>query len=376
MSGIYIHVPFCWQRCHYCDFYSTLNLNKRKEFSEKIILEIRSRSSFISDSEVNTIYFGGGTPSLMDTGDIAGIISEIKTVFNLSPDHEITLEANPDDIGMKYLEGIQKAGVNRLSIGIQSFDDKDLELMNRRHNSVGAVNSVRDAYRSGFENISIDLIYGLPGQDMEAWLVNLEKAVEMRPEHISSYNLTYEKGTNFYRWLKEGKLKETDDESSLWMFRKSVEFLEKEGYEHYEISNYAREGKYSRHNTKYWFGEQYLGLGPSAHSYNGKTRCWNISSLRKWLESDIGSAGSISLEEIDSQTARNEMIMTRLRTKWGIPGEEYVEKFGSKSWDELLLMAKSFLSRGLMEKTTTGLAITEKGKFLSDGIISDLFVLE
>ena len=376
MSGIYIHVPFCWQRCHYCDFYSTLNLDKRKEFTEKIIIELRNRNDFISDRKTDTIYFGGGTPSLLEPVDISAIICEIKSVFNLSPGAEITLEANPDDIDKDYLDSIRRAGINRLSIGIQSFDDKDLKLMNRRHDSKGAVRSVMDAYSSGFENISIDLIYGLPGQGREDWLVNLEKAVELGPEHISAYNLTYEKGTNFYRWLKEGKIMETDDEISLNMFQKCDELLEGAGYEHYEISNYARDGKYSRHNNKYWFGEQYLGLGPSAHSYNGETRSWNVSNLRKWLDTDIGSPGFSSLEEIDDQTARNEMIMTRLRTKWGIPEGEYIKKFGPQSWDELLQMAKSFLIRSQMEKTKTGLAITEKGKFLSDGIIAELFILE
>ena len=376
MSGIYIHVPFCWQRCHYCDFYSTLKTGKRKEFAEKILKEIGLRRDFISDRNVDTIYFGGGTPSLLDPKDLGKIISEVKNSFSLDDDHEITLEANPDDLTTEYLKKIRGTGINRLSIGVQSFDDKDLQMLNRRHDSARATEAVKDSCLNGIENISIDLIYGLPGQDIGSWIKNLEKAAQLMPEHISAYNLTYEKGTNFYRWLKEGKIQETSDEESNEMFETAVDFLRKHGFEQYEISNYARDGKYSRHNTKYWFGEQYLGLGPSAHSFNGRIRQWNISNLEKWLDSDFGRGDFYHEEEIDPATSRNEMIMTRLRTKWGIPKDEYVRRFGKESWKELLYTAKNFIENGLMEYNERSLVISLKGKFLSDGIIADLFVLD
>ena len=386
MTGIYIHVPFCIQRCHYCDFYSTLRLKDRDRFTKCLLDEISQRKKFINNKNVDTIYFGGGTPSLLSAESISAVIKRIYSCFNIQDDVEITLELNPDDMNSSYLSELAKTGVNRLSIGIQSFLNDDLELMNRRHNSNEALMAVDLARKSGFENISIDLIYGLPKQDLKAWKKNLEIAVELNVEHISAYHLTYENGTNFYKWLKEGELKEAKDQHSLEMFGMAIDILERNGFEHYEISNFARDKKYSRHNTKYWFGEEYLGLGPSAHSYNGEVRQWNIANLGAWLGEDAPTSRDLRFattrlknkegrkeEYIDLQTRRNEMIMTRLRTMWGISEKDYTKLFGENSWQELIKLSSGYIKKGLLEQNDLGLVLTNRGKFVADGIISDLF---
>ena len=380
MTGIYIHVPFCIQRCHYCDFYSTLRLKDRDIFTDAIIREISQKRDFLNSKKVDTIYFGGGTPSLLPADSIKKIVSELDLHYLLQSDTEICLEANPDDLNANYLSSIKEAGINRLSIGIQSFLDKDLKLLNRRHDSTEAIEAVNIAQQAGFKSISIDLIYGLPDQKIEDWKNNLDIAVQLAVEHISAYHLTYEKGTNFYKWLKEGRLKEAHDELSLEMFAMLVEIFESNGYEQYEISNFARDGKYSRHNIKYWFGEEYLGLGPSAHSYNGKVRQWNVSDLDAWIkqglgENGSGENGSGEIEYIDEKTRRNEMIMTRLRTMWGIPEEEFTTLFGQTAWSELLNLSSGYIKSGLLKLKNQALILTNRGEFLSDGIIADLFML-
>ncbi len=375
MTGIYIHIPFCIQRCHYCDFYSTLRLKDRDVFIDNIISEISQRRDFLNNKNVDTIYFGGGTPSLLSANDLERIIKELNNHFILDQNIEICLEANPDDLNAEYLSKIKKIGINRLSIGIQSFLDKDLKLLNRRHNSREAVDAVKLAQEAGFDSISIDLIYGLPEQNIADWKSNLYHALKLSVEHISAYHLTYEKGTNFYKWLKEGKLKEAHDELSLEMFDLALKTLENHGYEQYEISNFARDKKYSRHNTKYWFGEEYLGLGPSAHSYNGRSREWNVSNIDAWINQDKKEHARGEIEFIDQKTRRNELIMTRLRTKWGIPKDEFITLFGKQAWIEILNLSSEYLKSGLLEIKNEALTLTTKGKFLSDGIIADLFLL-
>ena len=387
MTGIYIHVPFCIQRCHYCDFYSTLRLKDRGSFTDCIVDEILLRNDFIKNKNVDTIYFGGGTPSLLSPDSISAVIKKIYSCFNVQDDAEITMELNPDDMNSAYLSELAKTGVNRLSVGIQSFLDDDLKLMNRRHNSNEALIAVDLARKSGFESISIDLIYGLPNQELSAWKKNLEIATQMPVEHISAYHLIYEKGTNFYKWLKDGKLNEVRDQQSLEMFGMAIDILEENGFEQYEISNFARDKKYSRHNTKYWFGEEYLGLGPSAHSYNGEIRQWNIANLSKWMGEDTrckiqdtgfkmqGQKTKREEENIDLVTRRNEMIMTRLRTMWGIQEKNFTEMFGKDSWSELLDLSSGYIKSGLLEQNGSGLVLSKEGKFMADGIISDLFLI-
>jgi len=375
MSGIYIHVPFCYQRCHYCDFYSTISLDKRKLFTERLIEEISERKSFLEGEEIDSIYFGGGTPSVLKAESIDLIIKSIKSTFSLKDDVEVTLEANPDDLDRKYLKELTGTCVNRLSIGIQSFNNDDLKRLNRRHDSEQAADAVIVASSYGYSNISIDLIYGLPDQNPDKWESILNQAINLPVNHISAYHLTYEKGTNFYKWLIEGRLRETKEEISLDLFRLAVKILENNGFEHYEISNYAKNKQYSRHNTKYWFGEKYLGVGPSAHSYDGKNRFWNVSDLEKWLIQKEEIEKSQEYEIVDRTTKRNEMIMTRLRTIWGISSHDFIKQFGQEEWVMLYNMAERFLKNDLMVFDKQSLMITRKGKFLSDGIIADLFIV-
>ena len=375
MPGIYIHIPFCLQRCHYCDFYSTIRLDDRNLFYQCLIKELGLRKDFINDEKIDTVYFGGGTPSVVSPSDISGILKEIKGCCLVAGDAEISLEANPDDMSREYLDELAGTEVNRLSVGIQSFNDSNLVMLNRRHSAGQAIDAINKACEYGFTNLSIDLIYGLPGQTAAGWTENLKTAVSLPVDHISAYHLSYEKGTRFYKWLKKGRLEESKEELSLELFETAVEILGSAGFEHYEISNFARNGMYSRHNTAYWLGEKYLGLGPSAHSYNGIIRQWNVSNLDKWMKGCREGVIDAETENIDIQTRRNEMIMTRLRTQWGISESEYISVFGQDSWHELMKMAGPFISEGLMTIVDKHLIITNKGKFLSDGIISNLFIV-
>lgn len=375
MSGIYIHVPFCYQRCHYCNFYSTVRLSDRNAFIAALIREIAGRKGFLKNEKLNTIYFGGGTPSVLDSDSIAHIFDKIAADYFIEENAEITLEANPDDLNKKYLTDLRDIGVNRLSVGIQSFIDTDLRKLNRRHNSKQAIEAVQLAHECGFTRISIDLMYGLPEQTEELWETNLKIAASLPVDHISAYHLIYEKGTKFYKWLNEGVLSEAEENLSLEFFNKTIEVLEREGFEHYEIASFARNKQYSRHNTKYWFGEKYLGLGPSAHSYNGQIRQWNVDDIDEWMKQDYDSNMVLRSEDIDLSTKRNEMIMTRLRTMWGIPEAEYTREFGYESWENLLKRASPFIDKKLLALTDNVLCITREGKFLSDGIIADLFIV-
>ncbi|MFO7617009.1 MAG: radical SAM family heme chaperone HemW [Bacteroidales bacterium] len=373
MNGIYIHVPFCLSKCGYCDFYSiTRNLDKGR-FAEAIGRELNYRSDYLAEKEIDTIYFGGGTPSLLKPLQLESILGSVTDHFTLAGDHEITLEANPDDLDEELLNAFRSIGINRLSIGIQSFEDQHLKLMNRRHASAQAVSAVRKAHRAGFERISIDLIYGIPGMSPEGWIRNLEQAIALPVGHISAYHLTIEPGTPFARYKREGIISEVLEKESVEQYVMLIDRLTTAGFEMYEISNFARGGAYSRHNLKYWLGGHYLGLGPSAHSFNGGHRHWNPGSLQRYYAL-VDQGEQPEGEEIDLETARNELVMTRLRTKWGITREEFNGLFGEKEWASLLEAAQPFIRSGdLLLRADNHLVFNPESWFRSDGILARLF---
>jgi oxygen-independent coproporphyrinogen III oxidase len=279
VAGIYIHIPFCRQKCYYCDFYKTVNSSHTGKFLSALKLEILKRHNYIRGENIRTVYFGGGTPSVLTEGELNEILDVLNVHFHIEKGAEITFEANPDDLTPVYLQTLKRAGINRLSIGIQSFFDIHLRKMNRRHDSQQAVCAIDDAFEAGFENISTDLIYGLPGLTLQQWEESLRKMFSLPVAHLSAYHLTYHEGTAFYTWLKKGTLKELSENESVKQFNLLLDEASRAGFEQYEISNFARNGMYSKHNMAYWSGTKYLGLGPSAHSFNGASRQWNIAHI-------------------------------------------------------------------------------------------------
>ncbi|MDP3916212.1 MAG: radical SAM family heme chaperone HemW, partial [Bacteroidota bacterium] len=324
MAGIYIHIPFCRKRCHYCDFFKSTDLSQKARLLEGLKKELQIRAPELVSEEINTIYFGGGTPSVLLIDELKDLLNIIYQNYQVAENAEITLEANPDDLSQAILSALKKIGFNRLSMGVQSFSEADLKLMNRRHGVMQAVQSVKWAKTAGFSNISIDLIYGLPNQTMEEWERNVRIAVELDVQHVSAYNLTYHEGTVFYEQLKKGILKELPDELSLQQFEMLVKILKESGFEHYEISNFCKPGFYSQHNSSYWKSQKYLGIGPSAHSYDLVSRRWNVSSISKYLDGLENDQPYSESEILTEQDRYNDFIITGLRTVWGI-SEEFIK---------------------------------------------------
>lgn len=373
MAGIYIHIPFCRQNCHYCDFYFSLSLHYKARLIDALKQEIFLRRNYLKEEVVETIYFGGGTPSVLSVNELESIMYTIKNNFKLSDRVEVTVEANPDDIHKAYVKGLKKIGVNRLSLGVQSFNNEDLRLMNRRHDSAKSEETLEILRSSGILNYSIDLMYAVPGSSFEILKRNLEKILDSETPHVSVYHLTYEEGTIFKHKLKKQRLKETGEEESILQYDLIRNMLVGNGYIHYEISNFAKKGFYSKHNTSYWFGKKYLGIGPSAHSYNGSSRQWNVSELQKYMEG-VGEGSPITQNEIlDEKTKYNEYIMVRLRTMWGVDHNELEKIFGRQRLSYFLKTSENFVAKGYLirNQTTTKL---QPGKFiLSDYIIAELF---
>ncbi len=374
MSGIYIHIPFCIQRCHYCDFYSVTNLNLVEHFIQACIHEIEDRADEFIDYKADTIYFGGGTPSSLEIQNVDQLIKTIRRKFEISESAEITLEANPDDIHEEKLLNWRKIGINRLSIGTQSFHDVHLKLMNRRHNAVQALNAVRMAEKAGFDNIGIDLIYGLPGLTIEDWKYNLSVIKDLPVNHLSSYHLTIESGTVFDTWKKNGKIELISDEESFEQYLLLKKYTSEMGFEHYEVSNFAKNGNYSRHNIKYWRGKPYLGFGPSAHSFINGVREWNPSSIKEYVEQLQNGNFRRESEVIDLKTERNEQIMTGFRTIWGIQKHEW-KKHGFQTWDQFIEQCSRYIDSGDIVYSNERLFIDTDAWFRADGIIADLFIL-
>lgn len=375
MAGIYLHIPFCRKRCHYCDFYKTTVTGKIPRFLKALHREIGLQQDYLKGEPVKTIYMGGGTPSLLDGNDIEFLISEIKMVFRVDPDVDITLEANPDDITLSGLARWAHAGINRLSIGIQSFHDPHLQAMNRRHSAQQALDAVHQAEKAGFKDISIDLIYGLPGMSLPEWERNLDIALSLPVSHISAYHLTYHEGTPFFDWLQKGTLMETPEEESVEQFRLLMKKTANGGFEQYEISNFARNKAYSKHNCGYWSGEKYLGLGPSAHSFNGCSRQWNVASLHDYLKALEMGMIPFEAEKLSATDRLNDYIITRLRTRWGIFWAALRAEFGEAAAAEVLASANPFLEEGTLVEKEGALCLSPAGIMVSDRIMAALMIV-
>ena len=368
MAGIYIHIPFCKQRCSYCDFFSSTESSRKEKYVNKLCDELFERKEYLKEP-VETIYFGGGTPTLLSSADFEKIFHTLRLIFGEDNNREVTLEANPDDITSVYLNSIRHLPFNRISLGVQSFYDQELQLLNRRHNAQSAIRAVQLLQQAGYGNISIDLIYGLPDQNQEIWFTTLQRAIDLQIQHISAYHLTYEEGTPLYKKLKEGSLIPVDEEMSNRLFELLIDTLQSAGFEQYEISNFARSGFQSRHNVSYWNGTHYLGIGASAHSYNGISRQWNMKTL-----SPDDRLPDYEIEIIDKKTAYNDFIITRLRTMNGMDLNELTALFGEPRKSYCLQQARKYIANDHLCYGNNRLQLTQKGIFISDGIMSDLMV--
>ena len=328
MSGIYFHIPFCKQLCHYCAFHKSISLQAKERMLICLKKELKDRKAYLKGKNIDSIYFGGGTPSVYYPAEIQSLIDEVALYFTINEDVEITLEANPDDLTHDYLRGLKESSVNRLSVGIQSFHDEDLILMNRRHSGQQAYDAIKRAQEYGFDNISVDQIYGVPGLSIEKWEENLKKVFELNIQHISSYHLMYDPNTVFTHKLKKGIIKEVDEDVSLAQYELLISEAKKHGFTHYEISNFSKVGLESKHNSSYWKQKMYLGLGPSAHSYNINRREWNISDNLKYMNA-IEKGGEYSeFEELSFNDRFNDYVLTSLRTMWGLDLNIVKDEFG------------------------------------------------
>lgn len=374
MAGIYIHIPFCKQKCYYCDFYSVAWMVDKSEVLNCIFKEIEMQQNYLKDEIIESIYIGGGTPSILKIRQLENILNQIRNFYKLSDSIEITIEVNPDDLDLPYLMKLVDLQINRISIGIQSFNDDHLKYMHRRHTEEQATEAVYYARKAGFRNISIDLIYGLPGMTLEQWEENLNKALALAPDHISAYHLTIEPKTIFGRRNKRGTLNPIDEEDSLAQYKLLIKKFKDAGYEQYEISNFAKEGRISRHNSNYWKDRKYLGIGPSAHSYDHISRQWNIASITRYVDSIKKGILPIKIELLDEKDKINEYIMTSLRTKWGID-LSYIENiFGKTTAEQCLSSANKYIETGKLIYIDNTLKLTEEGIFISDRIIREMFV--
>ncbi|CAM3787102.1 radical SAM family heme chaperone HemW [Flavobacterium cucumis] len=374
MSGIYIHIPFCKQACHYCDFHFSTNLKKKDEMVLALAKEIQLRKSEFQDEIVETIYFGGGTPSILSIEDLKFLIDEVYLNYKVVENPEITVEANPDDLTETRIIELSKNKVNRLSIGIQSFFEDDLKMMNRAHNVEEAKKCLEIATQY-FDNISIDLIYGVPEMSNEKWLKNIETALSFGVPHISSYALTVEPKTALHSFIQKGIIPQPDDEVAQEHFQILVDKLSENGFIHYELSNFGKENFFSKNNSSYWLGKKYIGIGPSAHSYDGKNRGWNVLNNSLYIKSIQENKLPIEIETLTQTDRYNEYIMTGLRTIWGVSLERIEQEFGKTYLEYLNKQAVKFIDDHLLFVDENILRTTKKGKFLSDGIASDLFLL-
>ena len=368
MAGIYIHIPFCRKKCHYCNFHFTTSLYYKDDLVKAIANEISQQKDYLQNERVETIYFGGGTPSLLNIEDVVLILDQVRRYFQVTDNPEITLETNPDDITEEKIIGWKEAGINRLSIGIQSFFEEDLQWMNRAHNAQQAKESLSQA-KKHFDNITIDLIYGTPGLTNEKWKQNVETAIELKIPHLSCYALTVEPKTPLDKLIRQKKKEDVNPDKQSEQFLLLMDWMEKAGYEHYEISNFSLPGWRSRHNSSYWSGKHYLGIGPSAHSFNGTTRQWNIANNNIYIESVRLGKVPFEKEQLTSTQQLNEYIMTAIRTAEGID----LERLGKNEADSILQKSKRYLEAALIKQENHHLILTREGKLLADGIAAALF---
>jgi oxygen-independent coproporphyrinogen-3 oxidase len=375
MAGIYLHIPFCRQACYYCDFHFSTNTEIRNELLVAMTREIELRKEYLKGDPIQTIYFGGGTPSLLSGDELRKLLNPIYSLLEVNNEAEITLEANPDDLTPDSLLAFRQAGINRLSIGIQSFKDHILKFLNRAHDAKAAIDCVKHAREAGFTNISIDLIYAIPGQDEKEWLSNIQQAILLAPEHLSAYSLTIEEKTAFGRWASGGRLKAVDDDSSAGQLDVLINELESAGYEHYEISNFCKPGYYSKHNSSYWKGQPYLGIGPSAHSYNLLTRQFNVSNNHQYVRALREDKIPFEREVLSEQDHVNEYLLTTLRTRWGTDLQKLKQEYHYDIQITHPEFINDLLKNGLAVIEQNYLKLTRKGRLLADKISSDLFLV-
>jgi len=372
MAGLYIHIPFCRRKCHYCNFYSLASVKYFDDLISALTKEIVLRKDEVV-TPLETIYFGGGTPSMLGPRQLEMLMETIYKNYSITKNPEITLEANPEDISAQQLQNLKQNRINRLSIGIQSFFDNELKYLNRIHSAQKAIESVKLSQDEGFDNISIDLIFGLPNATSNSWSKNLEQAFQLRVPHLSCYALTVEPSTALARFIENGQMKNVSDE----LFEEQFEILLNKttelGYQQYEISNFCLNNHYAIHNTNYWFGKPYLGVGPSAHSYNGRKRKWNVPHLKKYIDAITHGEVPSESEMLTTEQKFNEFIMTRLRTRWGISLPELEKQFGKKLLTHFNGSIKKYLNSGHLQKISDRITLTRTGKFISDGIIAELF---
>jgi len=373
LAGIYIHVPFCHRKCSYCDFYSVGKSKLNDDFPELIVRELNLRKDYLPTNQIETVYFGGGTPSLLSTSQIEVILTGINKIFSVSSSPEITLEANPDDLTLELLLGYKQAGINRVSIGVQSFNDNELEFLGRRHNAQRAFDAVKQIYQAEILNVSLDLIYGLPNSSISSWEFSLKKAIELGVQHLSCYHLTYEESTPLTRKLNKGLFHSVDEDLSIRQFDLLRQITQENGYLHYEISNFAKEGFISKHNSSYWQGIPYLGVGPSAHSFNVETRQWNPASIEEWANGIKECKPSFQSEEIDETSRFNEFLLTRLRTIWGVDLNFVANTFNEKYIKFLQREMEKQIKKGNLIINSNNLTIPSESYFISDAILEDLF---
>ena len=397
MAGLYIHIPFCKSRCIYCGFYSTTRLEQRQKYVDALCKEMILRRGYRSEgvkelrssdnteatnnlstcqlinlsTKTNTIYLGGGTPSQLSIAQLEQLFIYINKVYSIGEDAEVTMECNPDDITDDYAQAISRLPINRVSMGVQTFDDNRLRFLHRRHSSENVYNAVERLRQAGINNISIDLMYGFPNQTVDEWRLDIEKAISLNVEHISAYSLMFEEGTPLFKMLESKKIKEADEEQSLEMFNSLIDTLTAAGYEHYEISNFAKPGFRSRHNSSYWQGIPYIGIGAAAHSYDIKTRQWNVSDIDEYIKSIDKGIIPMEYETIDDDTRYNDTITTALRTADGID----MTSLSTKHRTHCHASAETYIAQGLLELKNNRLRITRKGIFVSDMIMSDLMLV-
>ncbi len=372
MAGLYIHIPYCKSKCIYCDFYSTPQVKTMEQYVQSLLCEAKLRQEEIRNQFVSTLYLGGGTPSVMLLELMSKLINGLKSTFDLSNVEEFTIEVNPDDVTCDYIENLRQLGVNRVSMGVQSFNDDELQAINRRHTAQQAIDAVQAIKKAGISNVSIDLIYGLPGQTLGTWQSNVQQAIALDVQHISAYNLSYEPGTRLWVMRERGKVQEASDDDCISMHDMLVERLKEADFEHYEISNFARPGYRSRHNSSYWNFTPYLGLGAAAHSFDGTTRRYNPSSIKEYINKLSNGTPAFIEEHLEWWERYDEEVMVRLRTSDGLDTSLIAKLYGDKPYNHLLKQAQQFITQGLLRLYGTTLILTPSGVMMSDNIIRNL----
>ena len=371
---IYIHIPFCKQRCVYCGFYSTAANSVSESYIDAVCTELKLRSDYLTNKEIQTIYLGGGTPSLLTIEQLTRIQNTLTELFDLSKLKEVTLECNPEQLTEQHLNNLKNTNfINRLSIGVQSFDNNDLKLLNRRHSCTDAINATKNAQKAGFDNITLDLIYGIPGLTNNRWIENLNIIANLNIQHLSCYALTVEDGTMLKTLIEKGKILPTDEDQALQHYESLIKWCNNNNFSQYEISNFCREGYEAIHNSRYWDNTHYLGIGAAAHSYNGTSRQWNISDLKTYIQSINSNLVPATIETLSVEDRFNEYLMTALRTKRGLE-TEYINKLSVDLWQTTEPKLSTYINKGLMVPTPKGYRLNHDGMLLADAIAAELFI--